>query len=223
MAPLHIPRGLWHVVVPFETQGYDLSYAWVPRGSASIYRNDEMHERKISSFIDSFNIQENNIDVCSVSHGPYDRTTRRSKLTSITKLFYPQTNSSSRTMLLNAAARAIRKKITTTYFVCAVETNLDEELHALKPNVMTVNCTVAFMAQCISWNKCSVSCQSMGATSYRWFHDGCCECIGDTCINYGINESRCMNCPLKKDEDDDLKDQYDDYGQIEDDLVDDVV
>ncbi|XP_011145757.1 twisted gastrulation protein homolog 1-A isoform X3 [Harpegnathos saltator] len=104
-----------------------------------------------------------------------------------------------------------------------MQTNLDGELHALKPNVMTVNCTVAFMAQCISWNKCSASCQSMGATSYRWFHDGCCECIGDTCINYGINESRCLNCPLKKEEDDDLKDQYDDYGQVEDDLVDDEV
>lgn len=31
---------------------------------------------------------------------------------------------------------------------------------------------------------------SMGAKSYRWFHDGCCECVGDRCMNYGINESR---------------------------------
>lgn len=29
----------------------------------------------------------------------------------------------------------------------------------------------------------------------RWFHDGCCECVGHTCINYGINESRCLECP----------------------------
>ena len=29
----------------------------------------------------------------------------------------------------------------------------------------------------------------------RWFHDGCCECIAHTCINYGINESRCLQCP----------------------------
>lgn len=98
----------------------------------------------------------------------------------------------------------------------------EEEVHPLKPNVMTVNCTVAFMAQCNSWNKCRASCQSMGATSYRWFHDGCCECIGDTCINYGINESRCIHCPLDKEEDD-LKDQYDDYGQDEDDLADDEI
>lgn len=109
------------------------------------------------------------------------------------------------------------KSVQTKEFLVLSDT-ADEEIHPLKPNVMTVNCTVAFMAQCNSWNKCRASCQSMGATSYRWFHDGCCECIGDTCINYGINESRCIHCPLDKDEDD-LKDQYDDYGQDEDDLV----
>lgn len=59
----------------------------------------------------------------------------------------------------------------------------------------------------------------MGATSYRWFHDGCCECIGDTCINYGINESRCIHCPADKE--DELKEPYDDYGQDDDELVDD--
>lgn len=105
---------------------------------------------------------------------------------------------------------------------CVASETTEEEVHPLKPNVMTVNCTVAFMAQCNSWNKCRASCQSMGATSYRWFHDGCCECIGDTCINYGINESRCIHCPLDKEEDE-LKDQYDDYGQDEDDLADDEI
>nr|CAH7757736.1 unnamed protein product [Callosobruchus chinensis] len=35
-----------------------------------------------------------------------------------------------------------------------------------------------FWSQCMSWTKCKSSCQSMGASSYRWFHDGCCECIG---------------------------------------------
>jgi hypothetical protein len=55
----------------------------------------------------------------------------------------------------------------------------------------------------------------MGATSYRWFHDGCCECIGDTCINYGVNESRCHNCPIKTTKV--IEDEYDDYGQDEDD------
>ncbi|KAG8233409.1 hypothetical protein J437_LFUL013402 [Ladona fulva] len=61
--------------------------------------------------------------------------------------------------------------------------------------VMTINCTVAYMSQCMSWNKCRSSCQSTGASSYRWFHDGCCECIGSTCINYGLNESRLLLKP----------------------------
>lgn len=101
------------------------------------------------------------------------------------------------------------------YFDIFLSESIDtESKHPQKPNTVTVNCTVAYMAQCSSWNKCKASCQSMGATSFRWFHDGCCECIGNTCINYGINESRCLHCPLDK-EDDDLKDQYDDYGQEE--------
>lgn len=58
-----------------------------------------------------------------------------------------------------------------------------------------VNCTVAFMAQCMPWNKCKNSCRSMGASSYRWFHDGCCECVGQYCLNYGMNDTRCLNCP----------------------------
>lgn len=65
--------------------------------------------------------------------------------------------------------------------------------------LVTVNCTVAYMSQCMSWNKCKASCTSMGANSYRWFHDGCCQCVGHQCINYGINESRCSDCPLLDD------------------------
>ncbi|XP_043287657.1 protein twisted gastrulation-like [Venturia canescens] len=99
--------------------------------------------------------------------------------------------------------------------------SLQEETHnPLKPNVITVNCTVAFMAQCGSWNKCKNSCQSMGASSYRWFHDGCCECVGDTCINYGINESRCTRCPNDDDEDNEIDDEYD-YGQDAEELTED--
>ncbi|XP_046749126.1 twisted gastrulation protein homolog 1-A-like [Diprion similis] len=80
--------------------------------------------------------------------------------------------------------------------------------------IVTLNCTVAFIARCNSWNKCQTTCQSMGAASYRWFHDGCCECVGDTCINYGINESRCRLCPTVNRVADD---EYDDYGQGDDD------
>lgn len=36
---------------------------------------------------------------------------------------------------------------------------------------------------------------------YSWFHDGCCECVGSTCLNYGVNESRCLSCPETRDDD----------------------
>lgn len=69
-------------------------------------------------------------------------------------------------------------------------TQNNEQEVAPRKDIITLNCTVAYMSQCMSWNKCKSSCQSTGASKYRWFHDGCCECIGHTCINYGINESR---------------------------------
>jgi len=61
--------------------------------------------------------------------------------------------------------------------------------------MITVNCTVAYMAECsMPLNKCKKTCHSMGSSYFRWFHDGCCECIGKSCTNYGIDESRCANC-----------------------------
>ena len=42
------------------------------------------------------------------------------------------------------------------------------------------------------------SCSSMGASSYRWFFDGCCQCVGSTCNNFGIDDSRCLECPETK-------------------------
>ncbi|XP_055918662.1 protein twisted gastrulation-like [Eupeodes corollae] len=75
------------------------------------------------------------------------------------------------------------------------------------------NCSVIYLASCISWNKCRQSCHATGASSYRWFHDGCCECIGSECINYGLNESRCSRCP----EYDDEHDHEDDAEEIVDD------
>lgn len=71
------------------------------------------------------------------------------------------------------------------------ETSEQEVDQTLKnKNTITLNCTVVFWTQCMSTSKCSKSCQSMGASSFRWFHNGCCECVGSDCINYGINESR---------------------------------
>lgn len=62
----------------------------------------------------------------------------------------------------------------------------------------TVDCTVVYMATCMSLNKCKISCTYMGASAYRWFHDACCQCIGPRCINYGMNTSKCLMCPKHK-------------------------
>lgn len=56
----------------------------------------------------------------------------------------------------------------------------------------------------------------MGCCCFRWFHDGCCECVGHTCINYGINESRCLECP-GEDEDNPVDSESSSFGGAEDD------
>ncbi|CAI6372317.1 unnamed protein product [Macrosiphum euphorbiae] len=65
-------------------------------------------------------------------------------------------------------------------------------------SIVTVNCSVVFMNKCSTWIKCKADCITMGAKSYRWFHDGCCECVNERCLNYGLNQSRCKYCPLKE-------------------------
>lgn len=42
---------------------------------------------------------------------------------------------------------------------------------------------------------------------HRWFHNGCCECVGSECQKYGIDDSRCINCP-----------EVDDFDYNEDEL-----
>jgi len=59
------------------------------------------------------------------------------------------------------------------------------------PVTVTVNCTVAFLTQRMSKHKCESNCATMGATAMRWFEDGCCQCVGHHCQNYGVRESRC--------------------------------
>ena len=61
-----------------------------------------------------------------------------------------------------------------------------------------MNCTVAYMSQCMSVRKCRDSCQSMGAASFRWFDEyACCECIGNTCLNFGKGEClRVFTCQI---------------------------
>lgn len=55
-------------------------------------------------------------------------------------------------------------------------------------------CTATYFDQCVSLMECKASCDSMGATSFRWFHTGCCECVGHTCLNYGNPYPKCKEC-----------------------------
>ncbi|XP_037933115.1 protein twisted gastrulation-like [Teleopsis dalmanni] len=72
---------------------------------------------------------------------------------------------------------------------------IDRQAAIQKLPSSSINCTVIYLHVCKSNKKCAYYCESMGANSYRWFHDGCCECVGAHCFNYGINESRCASCP----------------------------
>lgn len=65
---------------------------------------------------------------------------------------------------------------------------------AVHPETANNNCTVVFMSQCTSMTKCRHSCQSMGSSKFRWFHDGCCQCIGADCLGFGVSASRCFDC-----------------------------
>lgn len=75
-------------------------------------------------------------------------------------------------------------------------------------DLVTVNCTVVYVRECIAKDKCKKYCGSLGAASGRWFEDGCCECVGHHCLNYGVNESRCSACAVEEDDDfDELSDE----------------
>lgn len=52
-------------------------------------------------------------------------------------------------------------------------------------------CVVAFINHHLSMTNCRRYCRSMGASSFRWFEEGCCECLGKFCIHYGLNEPKC--------------------------------
>lgn len=103
--------------------------------------------------------------------------------------------------------------------IVAVDEN---QVEADAGDQVTLNCTVAYLTQCRSWGKCSSACRSMGASSFRWFHNGCCECIGNTCINFGINESRCLRCSEEEDasiSDEMLDETLIGYGDHEDNVL----
>ncbi|XP_054748468.1 twisted gastrulation protein homolog 1-A-like [Lytechinus pictus] len=56
-------------------------------------------------------------------------------------------------------------------------------------------CTVAYINICLGLKKCEDACEHMGAAKYRWFHTGCCECVGSTCLSYGKKKALCRDCP----------------------------
>lgn len=78
----------------------------------------------------------------------------------------------------------------------------------ISEDIVTVNCTVAYLSSEMGDSKCEKSCETMGASSYRWFNDGCCECVGHSCVNYGINQSQC-SFALSNGEESALDDQLD--------------
>lgn len=53
-------------------------------------------------------------------------------------------------------------------------------------------CAVAFINRQLDMSQCKRYCRSMGASSYRWFHEGCCECVGKFCLRYGIDIPKCQ-------------------------------
>ena len=34
--------------------------------------------------------------------------------------------------------------------------------------------------------RCEISCRAMGSARYRWFMDGCCQCVGHNCSQNGM-------------------------------------
>lgn len=54
-----------------------------------------------------------------------------------------------------------------------------------------MDCIVAAISRQLSMSKCRSYCISMGSSSFRWFYEGCCHCVGKYCLNYGIKEPRC--------------------------------
>lgn len=54
------------------------------------------------------------------------------------------------------------------------------------------NCSVAFINKTLHIEECKRYCGAMGATYYRWFRGGCCECVGKHCKDSGIGRPMCI-------------------------------
>lgn len=71
-----------------------------------------------------------------------------------------------------------------------IENNHDFRM-SHEPELPAINCTVAFINTELSIAKCKRSCTVMGASYFRWFHEGCCECIGKYCLHGGEDDPKC--------------------------------
>ncbi|KAM4809891.1 twisted gastrulation protein homolog 1-B-like [Rhinophrynus dorsalis] len=58
----------------------------------------------------------------------------------------------------------------------------------------SIHCTVLYFNPCMSMRRCHQSCESVGSSKYRWFHNGCCQCVGPDCHGYGSKEPVCRQC-----------------------------
>ena len=58
-----------------------------------------------------------------------------------------------------------------------------------------VNCTIIYLAKCMSMHNCRINCGMMGASTFRWFHNACCQCIGPCELYpYGNDRAMCRQC-----------------------------
>ncbi|XP_060111383.1 twisted gastrulation protein homolog 1-B-like [Heteronotia binoei] len=62
------------------------------------------------------------------------------------------------------------------------------------PNTTAPPCQAIFFNECLSMSRCHAAGQSVGAWRYRWFHNGCCQCLGPDCRGYGGAQAQCSNC-----------------------------
>ncbi|KAM8960606.1 twisted gastrulation protein homolog 1-A-like [Pelodytes ibericus] len=71
----------------------------------------------------------------------------------------------------------------------------DHTVAASPPLVnMSGVCTVLYFNPCMSMRRCHQSCESVGSPRYRWFHNGCCQCVGPDCYGHGSKETLCQQC-----------------------------
>ncbi|KAI1721668.1 twisted gastrulation (Tsg) protein conserved region domain-containing protein [Ditylenchus destructor] len=71
---------------------------------------------------------------------------------------------------------------------------LVKELDNILGSPESTNCTLIYVNECMSHKRCEQTCKTMGASSLRWFHTGCCQCIGSFCLKYGSDKDRCNDC-----------------------------